>query len=80
MHFIHTDTCVCVCVCICVCVCVYEISDLPGISLVSDKTNFLVSELGESLLGFSTFFLFSGCGTVWKFLMLLNIGETWGAL
>ena len=58
-------------------VCVYEILDLLGISLVSGKTNFLVSEVGEWLLGSSTFFLFSGCGRAWEFLMLLVMGEMW---
>lgn len=50
VYIFHTCTCVCVSLC--------EILDLPEISLVSDKTNFLVSEVGEWLLGSSTFFLF----------------------
>lgn len=42
-----------------VCVCMCGILDLPGISSVSANSNFLVSEVGECLLGSIIFFLFS---------------------
>lgn len=57
-------------------VCVWN-SRLAWDFLSSANTNFLVSEVEECLLG-SIIFLFSDCGRVWEFLMLLNMGETWG--
>lgn len=65
--------------CVYVCMHAYVILDFPGISLLSAKTNSVASEVGEYLLGSIIIFLFSGCGRVWEFLMLPNMGETWGS-
>lgn len=58
----------------------YEILDLPGISLVSDMTNSLVSKLESAFYDPVPSSYFLVVPEEWEFLMLLKMGETWGPL